>query len=227
MKFFNPIEFSKADRSLWVLFAVNLYPILGVLAFGWNYFNVVILYIIETFIIGLYNIPKMIIAKGDMPQNIPPEDKIVEQGKSFARGCAKIILIPFFFVHFNLFVAGQTIFVIVMSTEMIDLDAASVLFFNFEFILNVLLIFGVHGYFFFFNFIGKKEYLKISEHTLMIQPYKRIFIQQFTVILGTIIIMATRAPIFFLVALILFKLMFDLMTHFKIHYLDFENNKQE
>ncbi len=210
------LDFDVLDRSVWLLLAVNIYPIIGVLFFDWNYLNVVVLYIIETFIIGLFNVPKMIMAKGESPKlkNTPKASN--QRELMVGRGCLKIFLVPFFLFHFNAFVLGQSIFVFVISAEFGDVDTSFESFYNLEFGLNILLVLFGHGYSFYSDFIKKKGYLMVSEDQLMIQPYKRIFIQQFTVIFGVMIILATHAPIFFLVMLIVFKLFFDLRAHFKV-----------
>jgi len=62
------------DHTILILIAVNLFPIIGVIIFNWDIFEIVALYVIETIIIGLYNVVKM----------------------GFTEGKAKFGLIPFF-----------------------------------------------------------------------------------------------------------------------------------
>jgi len=210
------LDFDVLDKSVWLLIAVNVYPIIGVLFFDWNYLSVVVLYIIETFIIGLFNVPKMIMARGEPAQLKSTQKTSNSKELALGRGCLKLFLIPFFLFHFNAFVLGQSIFVFVISNQFGGLDTSFESFSNLEFGMNILLLLFGHAYSFYFYFIKKKEYLLVSEDQLMLQPYKRIFIQQFTVIFGVFVILATGAPIFFLVMLIVFKLFFDLRAHYKM-----------
>ena len=62
MRNFN-IKINLKDKSILMLIVVNLFPIIGVIFLGWNIFEVVILYVLETFIIGLFNILKMFFVK--------------------------------------------------------------------------------------------------------------------------------------------------------------------
>ncbi|MHC5091316.1 MAG: DUF6498-containing protein [Planctomycetota bacterium] len=48
---------------LLALLAANTIPLFGVLFFNWDSFSIVILYWAETFIIGFYNVLRMLLAK--------------------------------------------------------------------------------------------------------------------------------------------------------------------
>ena len=81
--------------SIIVLISVNLFPIVGVLYFGWDIFETIMIYVAETFIIGLYNVLKM----------------------SYTDSPKKTIWIPFFLLHYNIFIIAQTIFVVIYFGE--------------------------------------------------------------------------------------------------------------
>lgn len=211
------------EKPVLVLLLVNIYPIIGVLFFGWDYFIVVLLYIIETLIIGLINMLKMGGAQGKLSlkdkanMGITTSDSAQAKEMEEKPGCAKLILIPFFFVHYNMFVVVQSIFVVVLSTQFGNRNIELEQFLNLEFILSLLFLFGSHIYSFYENYILKEEYKQSSIIKLMFLPYKRIIIQQITVIFGSFLIMLTNAPVFFLVILIIMKIFFDLRAHFKVH----------
>ncbi len=211
------------EKSVIILLAVNIYPIIGVLFFHWDYFIIVFLYIIETFIIGLVNILKMAKAEGSLSsENIKqlgiktsdiPETKKMEENE----GCLKFFLIPFFLVHYNIFVIVQGIFLFILTSTFDNKDFHLNNFMNLEFIFSIIFLLYSHLYSFQSNYIKNKEYKNTSIMILMFSPYKRIFIQQFTVIFGAFLIILTQAPIFFLIILIFAKTIFDLRAHFKIH----------
>lgn len=209
-----------ADKPVWFIILVNIYPIAGVILFQWDYFYIVLLYIIETVIIGLYNVAKMIKAQGSGHKQTGAAASLNNLGNSTSNsnpGCIKLFLIPFFLVHYNLFVIVQAVFVIVISVEVDNRDVMLSQFTSLAFLLSILILFLSHGYSFYKNYIKKGEYLQVTAPDLMLQPYKRIVIQQVTVIFGTFLILATNASVFFLVLLIILKTIFDIRAHLKVH----------
>ena len=221
---YKGLEINLLEKSILILLAVNIYPIIGVLFFGWDYFIVVLLYIIETVIIGLVNVLKMIKAQGKLKFADMKRFGMDAAGKQQALDMEenpsrmKVILVPFFLFHYNFFIVVQTIFVVILSTLFDDRTFNIQDFLNLEFILSLIFLLVSHFYSFYKNYIKNEEYKKTSTIKLMMSPYKRIIIQQITVIAGSFIIMLTNAPIFFLVVLIILKIYFDLRAHLKIHY---------
>ena len=90
-------------------------------------------------------------------------------------------------------------------------------FLSIEFLINLLLLTLSHAYSYKKNYIEKQEFKKTSVTKLMIAPYKRVFIQQFTVILGTFFIILFQGPTGFLILLIILKIIMDIRAHRKSH----------
>lgn len=158
-------------------------------------------YFLETIIIGLFNVFKMIIAS-----------------RHDGSGKSVFLFIPFFIFHFGMFVAVQSIFAFVI----IGLDGSSFikepfhLIDNYEAILHLkgmdyilLLLFGTQVMKFIFDFILPKKYLDFSVQEIMFKPYVRIFIQQFTVILAMFFMILSSVSIIAAVLLILFRAIVD------------------
>jgi len=211
------------QRSVLILLLVNIYPIIGVFLFNWDYLIIVLLYISETVIIGLINVFKIAIAEGVISDEdkkkygITDTDDSQQNKTSETSKELKAFLIPFFMFHFIFFVYIQTEFVLALSGGISDKTIELEELLNFDFILNILLLAASHLYTFYFIFVKKKQYKTASPALLMFDPYKRIIIQQVTVIFGSLFIMITNAPIFFLIFLILMKIYFDLRVHFKFN----------
>ena len=211
------------DKSLLILIAVNLFPIIGVLYLGWQPLSVVFLYIIETAIVGLFNVLKILKAKGDPDGNyIEPKklDSPITDNNNIKKsppGCINVLLVPFFLVHYSLFVIAQAKGVYSMAERIGEQGIESLNFFNFDYLLNILFIIGSHAYSFQRNFIKKEEYKKASAMKLMFLPYSRIIIQQITVIVGGFLFLYFEAPIIFMLLLIILKIIFDVRAHYKIH----------
>ncbi len=211
------------DKSLLTLIAANLFPIIGVLFLNWNFLHVIFLYVLETVIIGLFNVAKIIVSQKGVVKikikdiNFSDPNALGSQHSDEYPGCMKFVIIPFFLIHYNAFVFVQAIFFYFISTHLGEKEFQLQDFLNADYILNVLFIIGSHAYSFKKNFINKKEYLKVGYKNLMVQPYKRILIQQAAVAVGTFIIFFLNAPIIFMLILIMLKMYFDIKAHNKTH----------
>lgn len=203
--------------SVIILILMNLIPAYGVLFDGWDAFDVVFIYVAETIIIGLLNIFKMAFAS-TIDAGSKPKSPIMLLALKF-------FMIPFFIFHYFFFVMVQNIFLFVFlkGRDMEDLFGIPMSFWevlstnNFEIGLTVMSIFGSHLYSFLFNYIGNKEYEKIGLPILMFQPYIRIFIQQFVVIVGIILMTIFNTPTVFVLILVFLKIIVDATMHIKIH----------
>ncbi len=204
------------DRSVIILIAVNLLPLVGVLCFDWDAIMIVMFYCIETFIIGVFNIAKMIKSEAEIPkEHLQKNVSNFSQTNNFGNkpGCIKAAMVPFFIVHYNAFVIIQTVVIVLLSIQASDIELNLNSFISYEFIINVVLIVFSHAYSYKKNYIDKEEYKKQPITSLMFTPYKRVFIQQFTVILGTFFIILFQGPAGFLILLVGLKLIFDIRAH--------------
>lgn len=203
--------------SVLVLVLMNLIPVYGVIFEGWSAFDIVFIYVAETIIIGLLNVLKMAFAS-TIDSGSKPASPITLLALKF-------FIIPFFIFHYFLFVSVQNIFLFVFlkGHDLEDLLEIPQSFWevlsanNFEIGISVASIFGSHLYSFLFNYLGNKEYEKIGLPILMFQPYKRIFIQQFVVIIGIILMTVFNTPTVFVLILVFFKIIVDAKMHIKIH----------
>ncbi len=124
-----------------MLVLANLIPLLGVLAWGWKVFDVVVLYWFENVVIGAINILKMLTCSPDasdpglrealqkridqrrdsaIPAQLEAAEAMLERhgGKlTLAHHASKLFLIPFFTVHYGLFTAVHGMFVFSLLGE--------------------------------------------------------------------------------------------------------------
>lgn len=65
-----------SSRSAIALVVANAIPLLGVVFFGWSLLTILVLFWIENGIVGLWNIPRILLAQGSILQALPdmPED---------------------------------------------------------------------------------------------------------------------------------------------------------
>ncbi|HEY6063764.1 MAG TPA: DUF6498-containing protein [Chitinophagaceae bacterium] len=186
-------------QSDYFLITANLLPVAGVWLWNWSPQQVFIVYALETVIIGLFTLLKMgivtAIKKTDIWYNGPSRTR--QSGLFF---------MFFFLVHYGLFVAIQTgLFVQVSGiakeyrTGFFDFFIHWPRYLGPDAYYMLAGFFISYGFSMYRNFIRTRQYRTISMMQLMFQPYGRIFIQQFTVILGSMFLTFGAGKIFILI----------------------------
>jgi hypothetical protein len=187
--------------SLLSLILTNLVPVLGVVLLNWDLFSVLFFYWLESAVVGIFNIPKMLMAKRTEPAKLP--------GNSISPKTRKLSGIIFFFVHYSLFMLGHGLFIFVVFSP-VRIDA-------FMIIIGLLSFAASHGISFVTNFIGKKEYERVTLSQQMVAPYKRIVIMHLSIIFCGFLINIFSAPVVTLIFLILAKIAIDVISHLREH----------
>ncbi len=187
--------------SALVLIGANLVPLVGVLAFQWTVFSVLLLYWCENVVIGGFNVLRMLVAT---PRNV-------------AADAGKLFLIPFFTFHYGMFAFVHGVFVLALfgpggnaspnpARFLEAVRAAGVGY-------GVLAIVLSHGFSFVHNYLAGGEYRRASLQQLMFQPYARVIVLHVTILVGGFAAKAVGAPTVALVILIVLKTSLDLRAH--------------
>ena len=206
-------------KSVLFILISNLFPVLGILFLEWDYLNVVFLYIIETVWIGLINIVRLSLTtdyfhKSQKTGQIEylNQDSETKPGQ---RKFIKIFVPVFFLFHYMAFVAIQTFLVVALIGQLDRESFHNIL--SIDFVLNAIVILGVHVWIFKKNeYDTKKVFEPLDLKKAMAQPYKRIFIQQFFVILGSFLFLLFGFPPILAIVLIAIKLAVDLKFFWKV-----------
>ena len=192
--------FRRPTKPQWVvisLVAANLVPLFGVLLGSWNVGDIMILFWAESAIIGLFAIIKL----------------------GMAARWGALFLVPFFTVHFGIFMSVHFVFLYVFFIGP-DLDTAGSVV---EPLLTTLarIWFGLaalflsHAVSFVFYFVGREERLPINR--IMTAPYARIIVMHITILVGAVPTLALGQPVYALVLLILLKIGVDVVSHLRAH----------
>jgi hypothetical protein len=194
-----------------LLLGANAVPLLGVLFLGWDLFSIMVLYWAENGIIGLLNIPKILLASGEITNPDTPvgtsSDTVTLPAT--VNTAAKLLMIPFFIFHYGLFwaVHGAFVFALFGPARGPTVTVA----------LGVLVLFASHAASFLVNYVGRHEYLKTSPSQQMSQPYSRILILHFTILGGGFLTLLLGAPVAALAVLVAIKTVIDLRAHIREH----------
>ncbi len=229
----------KKYLSIISLIIANIYPLLGVIFWGWDISNLLMIYWIETLIVGFFTIIKMQHSKYVRLDNKtkPEENKLYtkiegDKFKGLATPYMKKVCIWIFvgiycftaFVHLMFLISmlfNRNTFGLLINGFFPSLEKYS----QFEafhldigaLILPVFLLFLSHGVSFIVNFIGKQEAETIAINDQLGAPFERVYIMQFAIVFGSFFLefinFSLAAPIILLIA----KTWFDVKFHGKQH----------
>lgn len=193
-----------------VLVLANMVPLYGVLMLDWPVYPLIVLFWVENLVIGVVNVLKML--------TVDPADP--------ALWLAKLMLVPFFCVHYGAFAAGHGLFVFTLFGGSDDLSAAGGMFPVGEWIervaaLGLLLPAAVlaasHLFSFAWNHLLRGEFRIASVPELMTQPYRRVVVLHVVIIAGGMAVMLFGSPLWALLLLIGLKVNLDLRAHLREH----------
>ena len=203
----------KLTQPDYFLFAANLLPVVGVWFFGWSPAEVFMVYALETVIIGFFTLLKMgivtLVRKTDIWYNQGSTSRV-----------SGLFFMFFFLVHYGMFVAIQTGLFIEASgigkeyhLGFFEFFLHWPKYFSGNLLYMLLGFFISYGFNMIWNFIRLGIYRAAPMMLLMFQPYGRIFVQQVTVILGSIFLSFGAGKIFILIFAAV-KIFFEVFVNF-------------
>lgn len=185
--------------TLTTLLMANGIPLYGILMAGWDPAAVIVLYIFESIIIGLFHAGRMLVLshKGE------PNEKM-QMGR--------VGMTLFFLFHYNFFIFVQSVLLFSLIEGSVDgIKQGFNLVHNFGLFLKEPYLISIYA------FIGSQlvytgrevfvthPYETMGADRYMFLPYVRIFIQQFVVILGAFVYIMFNSVAGIVVLLIIFK----------------------
>ena len=204
--------------SLTVLLGANLLPLLGVLFWGWRLFDLIVVYWLETLVIGVFAILKMALTSG-----------------AFA-----LFAVPFFTVHFGGFMAGHLIFLTMMFGDNRALNFSQVPRVTYDLIVNHglwIALVGLcisHGVGFVVYFLmpwlrerwrnwkrGIQNKSGGVDGAMMFAPYGRVIVLHITILIGGFLVGIFGSH------LVLLALLITLKTASDVYVLGWAEKKQE
>ena len=191
----------KLTSSAVFLILANVVPIFGVLFLGWDASAILVLYWLESVIIGLLNIPKILACR-------KAETRI------FHAVFSNLFLAGFYTFHYGMFTGVHGVFLAEMfgARPIMEglLSGGPILWAAATFLVS-------HLFSMFINFFGKREYLGQDANKQMFSVYGRVFVMHIVIIFAGFAARALGAPIIAVVMLIVLKTVMDLAAHNKEH----------
>lgn len=195
------------------LILANLVPLAGVVFLGWDLHSLLVVYWVESAIVGVESVAKILRAEGeDDPDGLPSIEFNDRPIASFI-GRSNRWLASFFTFHYGVFWIVHGVFVISLLGAYPGLGTASP---------RVVAVGAVgltvyHAVSYRRNYVGGREYETNGPVWLMVEPYRRVFVLHATVLLGGFAIGAIGAPVGALVVMVLVKTALDLRGHWREH----------
>jgi len=212
-------------------------PLIGVVVGRWNVVTLLVLYWVENGVIGILNVPKILLARG--------RSGPIEAPRAFIAGFFLVHYGPFWFVH-GVFVLSLPALVGLgggsgpggsglpaFSGPTLPPGFPTDAFIGFgpdpgtgarpagpDLSGLAIAVIGLaisHTISFVVNYRGRGEYLKVSPAQQAQAPYGRLVILHLAIILGGIVSLAIGSPIGAVVVLVLLKTAVDLRFHLREH----------
>jgi hypothetical protein len=195
------------------LILANLLPVYGVAFLDWSAVDAFIVYALETLIVGVITVMKILLMT-----LVRKKDLWYNQGS--ATPVSGLFFALFFVVHFGLFAAVQTT-IFSQTAGIVPSNKGSMHFFfhwydyiNKDIAIMLAAIAFGHLAKSFMPFVLSGEYKTVSMMRVMFQPYGRIFIQQFTVILGSMFLSFGWGT-GFMIVFVMAKIFFEIVVNFE------------
>jgi len=187
------------------LIVTNAVPLVGVVGFGWDRHSLRVVYWLESGVVGAETVAKIIRAEGgDNPEALPSIQFDGRPIDSFL-GQANWAIATLFVFHYGLFWVVHGVFVLVFPIIVPGPDPAS------PAVVAVAAV-GLAGYHVVSpcaDYVAGREYERSGPVTLMVEPYRRVFVLHLTIVLGGFAIAPFGAPVGVLAVMVLVKTALD------------------
>lgn len=194
--------------SVVTLIAVNVVVLCIAIVQNWNTYDIILTYWTENVVIGIFNLPKILMAEKDHP------------GKAPTTTGNKVLTVFIFCFHYA-FIAVLHLMLIIDSfaPDYPDKTFGTVsIEWDINLLLGMCMLFIGHLISFGTNYIKKKEYKKVSPFQLMMLPYLRVmFVHIFILSAGFFIISMNEPSTSIMIAFMLLKIIVDALSHIAEH----------
>lgn len=220
----NAVRFGSTVLSAAVLVAVNVIPLIGVAFWGWSLMLILVLYWLESGVVGVLNVFKIARAEGGL--GLPPAtvdgNRVTIRLSGMTNALGKGALIGFFIMHYGIFWAVHGVFVFLLPL-FAGISATGATPMDFGplpldgLLLSFVLLTASHVVSFVTNYLGRGEYRRVTPQGQMMSVYGRVAVLHVTIIAGAFVVGVFGTPFAALVLLVGLKTVIDLFLHVREH----------
>ncbi len=191
---------AKVWTVIWIVFG-NLLPVFGVLFLDWDPGMILILYWIENFFVGLFTVPRILMAQGPLPAV-----GSVIGGTPFVQ---RLGTAAFFTFHYGVFWIVHGAFAMMLASEISPDESSPGEMRGFGYaIIGILIIQAMQ---FWQAWIRPRAYETANPKLEMFLPYPRVMVLHITVLLGAMGLNAIGAPTWTMLLLCIGKMIIELV----------------
>lgn len=203
---------------LLVLVAVDLIPLAGVLWFGWDLLSVLVLFWLESGVIGVINVFKIVRAAAADAPNAGEAMRLRGVPVAGGRGC----LAAFFVLHYGIFWLVHGVFVFVLplfagigsairNGAAPQIPQTSLTLGGMAVALLGLAAYHVLAYW--YVFVGQGEYRRVTPSQQMFAPYGRVVVLHVTILVGAFLVFLSGQPLALVALLVGLKTAIDVLLY--------------
>lgn len=190
---------AKVWTVIWIVFG-NLLPVFGVLFLDWDPGLILILYWIENFFVGLFTVPRILMAQGP-----PPTAGSVIGGTPLI---ARLGTAAFFTFHYGVFWIVHGFFALLLASEISPGESSPEEMRGFGLaIIGILVIQAIQ---FWQAWLRPRAWETANPKMEMFLPYPRLLVLHITVLLGAAGLNAIGAPTWTMLLLCIGKMAIEL-----------------
>ncbi len=194
------------------LVLANAVPLVGVVFFGWNLHSLLVIYWLESGAVGVESVAKIRRAKGEDDPETLPSLSLNDTPVASMVGRSNRAIAGFFVAHYGGFWVVHGVFVMVFPAMFpMPVAAPSAV------AGSVVALAAYHVASYRINYLGNGEYERSGPVTLMVEPYRRVFVLHLTIVVGAFAVAWIGAPAGALVVMVLVKTVLDLRGHWREH----------
>lgn len=205
---------------LFFLIMANIIPIFGVMFYDWKFAPILILYWLETIVIifytalKIYFFPgyvKVVLAQPTLDDQVIIPRKKAQEFQSVVnkfQNRFKLTWIIFFLLGFGIYIALTGFFIFYLIPEH---------HFGNGIWAALTALFISHGISFYYDYLGKEEYKKVSPKEFMFALEKRFFIILFVIIIGGFVYNSFGNPWPALILMVFLKIFFEIKSWYIEH----------
>jgi hypothetical protein len=213
-------SWERLRTSVAALVLANLVPFVGVLALGWELHSLLVVYWLESAVVGALTIPKMVrAADPDAPARPDSFAGLADLAGAEDGTVALVSLvalfgrIAFFCVHYGLFWVVHGAFVLRFPTFFADLAWASPRVVA----TGAVGLLVSHVVSYRRDYVAGREYEQTTPEELMSAPYRRVLVLHLTVLGGAVGAAAVGVPLAALALMVVVKTALDLRGYWREH----------